>query len=224
MRVRTQGGSIASVAVIGLLGLALFGALGFGFWANQGKADYQNNFDTKVASSVSEALAKQEEELGQKYNDEAKKPNKTFKGPVTYGSIVFEYPKTWSAYVDLSSSSQPINAYFHPNEVPGVSGQSDINYALRVELVDNVYSQVIQELSTGLKEGSVTANAFVPEKLKSIPNVQPGTRFDGAIEDKVDGAMVAIQTRDKTLKIYTQSKDYLNDFNNVVLPSLTFAP
>ena len=48
MRVRSQGGSIASVAVTGLLVLALFGALGFGFWANQGRADYKNKFDTKL--------------------------------------------------------------------------------------------------------------------------------------------------------------------------------
>ncbi len=224
MRVRSQGGSIATVALIGFLVLALFGALGFGLWANKGKTDYKSNFDSKVSVAVSEALGKQEKELAEKYSEEAKKPNKTFKGPVTYGSIVFDYPKTWSAYVDLSSTSQPINAYFHPNEVPGTGGQTMTHYALRVELVNSVYSQVIQQLSSGIKDSSLTASAFVPEKLKSTSNVQPGTRFDGQIEKEVDGALVAIQTRDKTLKIYTQSKDYLNDFNNVVLPSLTFAP
>lgn len=224
MRVRSEGGSVASVAVMAFLGLALFGALAFGLWANSQKSTYKNNLDTKISAAVSEALAKQEKELSDKYTQEAKKPSKVFKGPVTYGSISFEYPKSWSAYVDLSSSSQPINAYFHPNEVPGINGQTKAHYALRVELVDNLYSDVIGQLGGGIKEGKITANAFVPEKLRSTSNVQPGTRFDGEITQDVSGAMVAIQTRDKTLKIYTESKDYLNDFNNVVLPSLTFAP
>jgi len=36
--------------------------------------------------------------------------------------------------------------------------------------------------------------------------------------------MLIIRVRDKTLKISTQSNDYLNDFNNIILSSLTFAP
>ena len=38
------------------------------------------------------------------------------------------------------------------------------------------------------------------------------------------GAMLIIPVRDKTLQIYTESSDYLSDFNNIVLPSLTFVP
>ncbi len=224
MQVRSQGGSVATVAIISILVLALFGSLAFGLYAAKGRADYKNNVEYKVSAAVAEALAKQEKELGKKYEEESKKPTKTFKGPVTYGSIVFDYPKTWSAYVELSNSSQPINAYFYPLEVPGTDGQTKVKYALRAELVNSVYSEVIKQLSNGIKEGKVTANAFIPEKMKSTANLQPGTRFDGQFEQDTDGAMVAIQTRDKTLKIYTESKDFINDFNNVVLPSLTFAP
>jgi hypothetical protein len=35
---------------------------------------------------------------------------------------------------------------------------------------------------------------------------------------------VVIKVRDKTLKIYTESPQYLSDFNNIVLKSLSFAP
>jgi hypothetical protein len=36
--------------------------------------------------------------------------------------------------------------------------------------------------------------------------------------------MVIIKVRDKTLEIYSESADYQDDFNNIVLASLSFAP
>jgi hypothetical protein len=36
--------------------------------------------------------------------------------------------------------------------------------------------------------------------------------------------MVVIKVRDKTLKIYTESTDYMSDFNDIVLKNLTFSP
>jgi hypothetical protein len=36
--------------------------------------------------------------------------------------------------------------------------------------------------------------------------------------------MLVIKVRDKTLEISTESNDYLNDFNNIILASLTFVP
>jgi hypothetical protein len=38
------------------------------------------------------------------------------------------------------------------------------------------------------------------------------------------GTMVLLPMRDKTLEIWTESNDYLNDFNTYVLPNMTFAP
>lgn len=210
------------MVVIFTLGLALVAALGFGFWANSGRSDYKNNSDKKAAQAVEIALNNQKIDLQKQFDEQSKTPLKTFQGSTTYGTISFSYPKTWSGYVDQSNASEPINAYFYPDVVPGV--QSATAFAVRVELVSTDYKQVIDPLSAQVKTGALTAVAFLPPKLTGIKNAQPGTLFDGAITQTVSGEMLVIKVRDKTLQISTQSKDFVNDFNNTILPSLTFVP
>ncbi len=51
-----------------------------------------------------------------------------------------------------------------------------------------------------------------------------GTRLDGLLEPDREGSMVIFPLRDKTLKISTESKEFEDDFNNIVLQRLTFVP
>lgn len=209
------------------LAVLLVVSLAFGAWAYGGRQDYKNNTDKKIASAVSNAKTAQAAQLQQQFNEQSKNPNKTFKGPATYGSVSFNYPKTWSAYVDESDTNEPINAYFYPDQVPGINSQAA--YALRVELVNIDYANVLQQFNANLTAGLSTAAAYVPPKMKNTANIQPGTRLDGAIGQGnsggiINGSMVILKVRDKTLQVYTQSTDFLNDFNNTILPSLTFAP
>ena len=187
--------------------------------------DYKTNSDKKSAAAVELAKKAQAVQLQAQFDEQSKSPNKSFHGSATYGSITFNYPKTWSAYVDTSNSSEPINAYFHPNEVPGV--QSKTAYALRLELLSTDYSQVVQQFSSQIQQGTVTAKAYLPPRLNGVANVQPGTMFSGQVNNQDQtqrGTLLAIKVRDKTLEISTQSGDYLGDFNNTILPSLSFAP
>ena len=109
--------------------------------------------------------------------------------------------------------------------MPGLNSKTA--YALRLELVSTDYSQVVQQFSGLVKQGVVTAKAYLPPKVAGAANVQPGTLFSGQTNQSDNtqrGTLLAIQVRDKTLEISTQSNDYLNDFNNVILASLSFAP
>ena len=217
-----QSGSVLSVVLIAFLVLGLLGALGFGFWAFSSRQDYKNNADTKIAAAVSVAKNAQAAELQKQFDEQAKSPYETYQSSPTSGSVTFSYPKSWSAYVDESNTSQPINGYFHPNQVPGI--QSKAAYALRVEMVNTDYSQVVSALSSQTKENALKAAAYIPPKIQGVANVQPGTKFDGAIEQDKTGSMVVIKVRDKTLKIYTESTNFVSDFNNIILPSLTYLP
>lgn len=216
-----------SVVLDVLLVLALVAALAFGGWAFSGRQDYKNNSDKKVEEAVAASKTRQSEELQAQFDEKSKSPYKEFKGSSTYGSISFKYPKTWSAYVDETNQSEPINAYFYPEQVPGV--QSSTAFALRLELVNTAYSQVVSQFSSQFSSGGIKATAYTPPKMEKTANVQPGTRFDGVIGQtsqggKVIGSLVAMTVRDKTMLISTQSNTFLSDFNNVILPSLTFAP
>jgi hypothetical protein len=220
----SSGGGGRTLTTV-ILSLLLVAALAFGGWAFSKMQDYKTNSDKKSAAAVDAAKKVQAAQLQAAFDEQNKSPFKVFHGSPTYGSISFNYPKTWSAYVDTSNQSEPINAYFHPNEVPGI--QSRTAYALRLELLSTDYSQVIQQLSSQIRAGKATARAYLPPKLNGVANVQPGTMFSGQVnvqDQTQNGTLLAIKVRDKTLEISTQSSDYLNDFNNTVLPSLTFAP
>lgn len=213
------------ILVIVVLAILLVAALGFGGWAYSKMQDYKKNSDQKSALAVAQAEANQKVQLQAQFDEQSKSPNKTFTGSPTYGSITFSYPKTWSAYVDTTNSSEPINGYFNPGEVPGVATKTA--FALRVELVTTDYTQVITQLSSNISQGTVTSKAYLPPKLQGIANVTPGVYMTGHVnpqDSTQNDYMVAIKVRDKTLEIYTESADFLNDFNNTVLPSLKFAP
>jgi hypothetical protein len=224
MRRLNQSGS---VVVDVLLVLALVASLAFGAWAFSSRQDYKDNSDKKATEAVAKAKDAQAVELQKQFDEKAKSPYRVFRGNSTYGTIAFNYPKTWSAYVDETNSSEPINAYFYPDQVPGV--QSPTAFALRLELVTTPYAQVLQQFSSAITTGGLTATAYVPPKMTKVANVQPGTRFDGVVNQNSQGgpqsgALVAITVRDKTMQLSTQSTKFLSDFNNIILPSLSFVP
>jgi hypothetical protein len=219
MKTRSQTGSVVTELI---LIIALIAALAFGVWAFKGRQDFKKINDKSTATAVAAAQKATTDQLQKQFDEQSKSPNKTYVGSPTYGTLTFNYPKTWSAYVDESGSSEPINGYFQPNQVPGL--QSNIPVALRVELLNTAYAQVVQQFNSPVSNGKLTASAYIPPKMKGVANIQPGTRLDGQIAQNQQGAIVIIKLRDKTLQIYTQSPDFMADFNNTVLASLTFTP
>lgn len=208
-----------------LLVILLIGAVAFGAWAFMGMQDYKTKSDQKSAVAVTAAKKDQASELQAQFNEQSKSPNKTYVGSPTYGTVSFSYPKTWSGYVDTTSTTEPINAYFHPDVVPGL--QSKSTYSLRMELLSTDYAQVLQQFSYQITSGTVKAVAFTPAKLVGVANVQPGTMLSGQInsQDRTQtGKLLVIKVRDKTLLISTQSNEFLTDYDSIVLPSLSFVP
>jgi hypothetical protein len=221
---QSSGGG-RQVVVIIILVLLLVASLGFGGWAYSKMQDYKKNSDQKSATAVIAANKQLTAKLQTQFDQQSKSPTKTFKGPQPYGSVTFDYPKTWSAYADTTNTSEPINAYFHPGEVP--STQSKTAYALRVELLNSDYSQIVSQLNSSITQGTITSKAYLPPKLKGVTNVTPGVYLTGHVnpqDQTQSGYMVIIKVRDKTLEIYSESADYQDDFNNIVLASLSFAP
>jgi hypothetical protein len=219
----SSGGKKTLIIIV--LALLLVGSLAFGLWAYSQAQDYKKNSDQKTALTVAKAQAAQKTQLQAQFDEQSKSPNKTFHGSTTYGSVTFNYPKTWSAYIDTSSTNEPINGYFHPDVVPAT--QSKVAYALRVELVNTDYAQLLTQYTSAISAGSVTSKAYLPPKMKGVSNVTPGVYMTGKINSQdqtQSGNMVAIKVRDKTLLIYSDSNDYKKDFNDTILGSLTFAP
>ena len=201
--------------------LVLFlGATAFGFWAYAGREDYKSNTEQKIAVAVSKAQEQTQADDAAKYAEEAKQPYDTYIGPAAFGNVTVKYPRTWSAYVvENANGGSAVNAYFQPNIVPSVQ---DVNssYALRVELVQQRYDQVIATFNSAVQSKKVTVT---PYKLANVPSVV-GARIEGQIKSNKQGTMIVLPLRNLTLEIWTESNSFKADLDNVILPNFRFDP
>jgi hypothetical protein len=201
-----------------LVSVLLIGAAGFAYWAFNERQDYKNNSDQKVATAVTAAESRTQAADAKKFAEEAKSPLKKYIGPAAFGSVTVEYPKTWSSYV-VEGESQPLNGYFHPDFVPSAISQ-DNTFALRVELVQQSYDQVLQQYAGNTQQQTVK---ITPYSLPKVPSIV-GARIEGKIATNKDGVAIILPLRNMTLKISTESSQFVPDFNNIILPNVIFTP
>lgn len=197
----------------------LLSAIGFGFWAYTNMQDYKNNSDKKVSAAVETAKKAEGTKKDAEFVEAEKKPTKTYTGPATFGSVNFSYPKTWSAFVTEANGSPNIDGYFHPNIVPGI--QSGTGFALHVQVLESSYSGEVSKWQNQVKSGKVKVSAYKASRMQAVT----GTRVEGEIQNKLQGILVLLPLRDKTIAISTLSRDqFAGDFDNIVMASLTFEP
>jgi hypothetical protein len=217
-----QEGGYINKLLLSLIGVSVLfvGVTGFGVWAFLGRQDYKNNSDQKVAAAVQETVEQTQAEEAERYAEESKEPLKPYTGPSQYGSIRVEYPKTWSAYViNRDQGNQPVEWYMHPNVVPDISDR-DNAYALRIELVSQSYDRELRRFDGAVRNDTVRVRPY------TLPNVEDivGSRIDGEVVRGKQGRMIMLPLRDQTLKIWSESTDFLPDFEKHILPNLSFSP
>ena len=49
-------------------------------------------------------------------------------------------------------------------------------------------------------------------------------RVDGQLTETINGSVVILKLRDKTLQMFVDSHDFVNDFNKTVLATLKYEP
>lgn len=205
---------IPLVAVIVLL----FSSIGFGAWAFAGRQDYKNNVDDKIDEAVEAASEKLALEKEAEFAEREKSPYKTYQGPVTFGTLSITYPRTWSGYIEeTGSGARGMSGYFHPDFVPAIT--SDTSFALRFEVVNTAYDQVLKNFDAMIKSNRAKVSAY---RAPKVPDVL-GARVEGEIISKKQGVMILLPLRDKTIKIWTEGDSFRGDYATV-LDSFTFAP
>ena len=202
------------IIVVIVLTVLTIGLGGFGIWSFLNFNDQKNNVDEKIAAAVAEAKREQSVEDEAKFAEREKQPTKQFVGPEDLGRVEFHYPKTWSGYVDnLGQGSGTYEAYFQPGVVSPISGGTP--YALRVSIDNESYDSVLEGYQAQVKEGELKSSAVTV-------NGETGTRLEGKFDDEIDGVMILLKVRDKTLRVYTESRTFQPDLENIILPSLVF--
>lgn len=214
---KTSLGLIIAVVVLGLATIA-FIALTILFYSQM--SDYKNNSDQKSAAAVETAKKEQEQQLKAQFAEQEKEPLKSYTSPSSAASTKIVYPKTWSLYALEGKDGTSVNAYFNPNSVADVSSKTNV-YALHFQVLDKAYASAVDEYASAAKNGEVRITPYKPEL---VPKAEQGVRIDGIVRDNVNGAMVILPVRDKTIKIWTETDAYLNDFNNFVLKNLEYSP
>ena len=186
----------------------LLGA-GLGAWALVNYLDVNNNAEANKNTAVNEAVKKRADDDAAAFLEKEKQPNRQFAGPEDYGQLSFDYPKTWSVYVNKDSSTGgTYEAYLHPVVVPAVS-QSE-RYALRVIIENKDYDDVVDGYNRLVTSGELKASSFVVSEGAS------GTRLDGAFTKDIRGSAVIFKIRDKTVTIRTDADTFKSDFDALI--------
>ncbi len=211
-----ETGSLNALLIPFILVIVLFlGAAGFGTWAYMGRQDYKNNVDPKIAAAVDVAEKKISSQKDNEFIEKEKNPLLEYRSSAVLGDINFLYPKTWSGYI--KSSDDTLSLYMDPGLV---SGNDKALHALAVQVVTTSYDSNIKKYEGLVKNGKVQATAF---RLNKLPKVL-GLRVDGEYENGIKGSIVVLPLRDKTITIACQNSQYINDFNNIILPNFSFSP
>ncbi len=199
-----------NIWMISTISLILFSfvMIGLSIWAFINYSDQKNNVDTIVSTEVSKAQKDQADADEVKFLERDKEPNRQFVGPDDFGRVTFNYPKTWSVYVDNDGSTgSTYKAYLNPVVVPSVD--TNKQFALRVVIEQRDYDKVIDGFAALVKKGDLKSSSFTADE-----NI--GTRLDGLFSKDVRGSAVILKIRDKTLTIQTDANTFKADFDALI--------
>jgi hypothetical protein len=169
--------------------------------------DQKNNVDTKVSTAVTTAVKTQSDADSAKFEAANKLPYLTFSGPEDFGSLSFNYPRTWSTYIAKESSTGSFEAYLNPVSVPTVNDSTQ--FALRVDIETEDYDSALSYYTSLVKDGSLTSSTV---KIDGVDS----TRLDGNFNDSIRGSAVLFKIRDKTVTIRTDADTFDTDFNAII--------
>ena len=209
-------GLIKTIAIIAI-SLVAITFIGLFIWMFVQYNDAQTDLDGKLAIAAAEARDEQATKDEEEFLEREKYPYKTFSGPVDYGQLTFEYPKTWSVYVAADASSGgDFNAYFNPIQVDAV-GKETIN-ALRVSIRNKSFEDVTEEYQKAMNK----KNSNLTVESVTIGNEEKGTsvtanRYTGTIPNTdLSGYIVVFKIRDKTAILQTDSVLFKEDFDKLL--------
>ena len=141
--------TILSITFIGLF-IWMF------FQYNEASTDLEGKVDLAVAEAENDIRTKLEKE----FEEKEKYPFKTFAGPIDFGQLTFEYPKTWSVYVpDDASRAQDFHAYLNPGQVNVVDDQTIMS--LRVSIINTLTDEVKKNYADKVEQGEMSISTTV---------------------------------------------------------------
>lgn len=198
---------IKTIAII-ILFLVSATFIGLFIWINSQYIDVSTDVEGQIAEAEAKARHEQEEKDLAQYAEDEKYPLRSFAGPVNYGQLSFEYPKTWSVYVAADAvKGGDYEAYLNPLIVEPISN-STVN-ALRVRIINKAFDEVVAEYQRYMEEKD--SNLSVEAVTVAGTTAQ---RYTGTIpKSELSGVIVIFAIRDKTVIMQTDAMAFVADFD-----------
>ena len=196
-------GSIVAIVVLVILVIG-FGA--FSVWAYLQYLDQKQDVDGKVETAVAEAVKTNSEEMQEKFEASEKEPLRQFAGPSDYGSLSFDYSKTWSAYqaADISGGGGvTYEAYLNPVLVPPIT--TTAKFALRITIEQKTYDKTVSSYDSLVKKGDLTSSTY-------SDGTHTGVKLVGNFTKDIYGTAILMKMRDRTLTLRTDGDVFTEDF------------
>jgi hypothetical protein len=198
-----KGFPFAAVAVIlVLLAVAL---AGLAVYLYPQKEEAKARVEAEAAAAV-DVAQKEQLALDQKAFDiEVAKTTRKFESARDFGAINFEYPETWSAYVDFDGTGKDTSTYavyFNPGMVNPVDEDEIYTNAVVLSVKKGDFATASKAHEKGIKDGVVWQDSFA---LNNGLINATGVRYSGNIsaenKDKT-GTVIYFTLRDKLLALY----------------------
>jgi len=204
-----ENGSVNIWMIMSIVLIVLSLALGgLAIWSFVNYTNQKTNVDTKISAAVAVAVKNQADADEVKFTQRDKQPNRQFVGPDDYGRVTFDYPKTWSVYVNKDvTNGGTYEAYFNPVSVPPVS--STQQFAARLVIQQQDYNTAVSSFDALVKTGALKSSSVSANGVN-------GVRLDGNFTKDIRGSEVIFKIRDKVLTIRTDANTFLTDFDALI--------
>ncbi len=213
---------LVKTIVIVILSLALVTFIGLFIWMTVEKTTLEEEWDTRTAAEVAKAVDEEAMDQANKCAEDKKYPYETFTGPVDYGQLSLQYPKTWSVYVERAATQGgDFYAYMNPVQVDEV-GDDTIN-ALRITISTDTFDEVTADYQDDVEdEDSQLTMSSIQIGDAEKGTTSPANRYDGVIPGtELRGSIVVFKIRDKTVILQTDSELFIPEFDKL-LGTITF--
>lgn len=207
-KAKTQRLIMLIAVIIASLLAATF--LGLFVWMYVMWDEAKTDVDGQVEKAVAIAVNEKQTELEAEFEEKEKYPLKTFAGPSDYGSLTFEFPKTWSVYVpDNANYGGNYHAFLNPDLVSVVSSGT-IN-ALRVSILNELTDNVMADYQEAVEDGEMTVSVY---KV----NGSNASLYSGLLPntDDLRGYVAIFKIRDKTVLMQTDAEIFKDDFLKIL--------
>ena len=215
-RIAKAKNRIDLMKTVGLIVVSLLAVLFIGLfiWMWVKWNDASTNVKGKVDVAVAEAKNELQTKLESEFEEKEKYPYKVFTGPTDLGELSFEYPKTWSLYVQSSASrGGDYAAYLNPGQVNVV--QEDTVMALRVSIKGTLFDQAISEYAEKVRSGDMTLST-------TVVNGNNVNVYTGKMNNEYQGIICVFKLRDKTVILQTDSTSVFSDDFYRILKTVKF--